>query len=97
MAVREAKAALRAQLEALTVALTDRWGETRHVDLWPYLRAGFAGATVPEPIVGETTALHLAVSLRDRDGEHSLPLDAGGLATDAAAAAAGHERTGSIT
>lgn len=36
----------------------------------------------------------MAVRLHDFDGEHSLTLDVGGLAADAAVAAAGHELNG---
>jgi hypothetical protein len=36
----------------------------------------------------------VSVHLRDFDGEYSLTLDAGGLAADAAVAAAGHEPNG---
>ncbi|WP_406424285.1 hypothetical protein [Streptomyces sp. NBC_01589] len=49
-AAREADADLRAYLDALTTALTKRWGEPLIVDLWPYLRAGFDGEVVSEPI-----------------------------------------------
>ncbi|MFQ6197014.1 Imm51 family immunity protein [Streptomyces sp. NPDC000405] len=36
----------------------------------------------------------MTISLHDIDGEHSLTLDAGGLAADAAVVAAGHEPNG---
>ncbi|MFF9870074.1 Imm51 family immunity protein [Streptomyces sp. NPDC013953] len=36
----------------------------------------------------------MTINLYDSDGEHSLTLDAGGLAADAAVAAAGHEPNG---
>ncbi|WP_424892237.1 Imm51 family immunity protein [Streptomyces sp. XH2] len=36
----------------------------------------------------------MTISLHDFDGEHSLTLDAGGLASDAAVVAAGHEPNG---
>ncbi|MFI8943277.1 Imm51 family immunity protein [Streptomyces syringium] len=36
----------------------------------------------------------MTINLHDFDGEHSLTLDAGGLAADAAVAAAGHEPNG---
>ncbi|MCA6092455.1 hypothetical protein LE181_09815 [Streptomyces sp. SCA3-4] len=49
-AAREADADLRTHLDALTAALTARWGEPLVVDLLPYLRAGLAGASVPEPV-----------------------------------------------
>ncbi|MBM7858268.1 hypothetical protein [Lentzea nigeriaca] len=47
---RDADADLRVYLNALIAALTARWGEPLVVDLWPYLRAGFEGKTVSEPI-----------------------------------------------
>ncbi|MFI6728620.1 hypothetical protein NRF20_45045 [Streptomyces sp. R-74717] len=49
-AAREADADLRAYLDALIAGLTTRWGEPLVVDLWPYLRAGFEGEAVSEPI-----------------------------------------------
>jgi hypothetical protein len=36
----------------------------------------------------------VTINLHDFDGEHSLTWDAGGLAVDAAVAAAGHEPNG---
>lgn len=36
----------------------------------------------------------MSITLHDVDGEHSLTLDAGGLAADAAVTAAGHEPNG---
>ncbi|WP_327129559.1 Imm51 family immunity protein [Streptomyces sp. NBC_01727] len=36
----------------------------------------------------------MTINLHDFDGEHSLTLDAGGLAADAAVVAAGHEPNG---
>ncbi|MGW6605735.1 hypothetical protein [Streptomyces sp. NPDC055036] len=36
----------------------------------------------------------MTINLHDFDGEYSLTLDAGGLAADAAVAAAGHEPNG---
>lgn len=49
-AAREAEADLQADLAALMAMLTDRWGESITVDLRQYLRAGLAGAAVPEPV-----------------------------------------------
>jgi hypothetical protein len=49
-AAREADADLHAHLDALIAALTARWGEPLVVDLSPYLRAGFEGEAVSEPI-----------------------------------------------
>ncbi|MGW7099615.1 hypothetical protein [Streptomyces sp. NPDC054838] len=49
-AAREADADLGAYLDALIASLKARWGEPLVVDLWPYLRAGFEGEAVSEPI-----------------------------------------------
>lgn len=49
-AAREADAGLRECLDALSAALTTRWGEPRVVDLWPYSKAGYEGEAVSEPI-----------------------------------------------
>ncbi|MFG3343167.1 hypothetical protein [Glycomyces sp. NPDC048151] len=49
-ASRQAAADQQVHLDALVVALADRWGEPTTVDLYHYLKKHFNGALVPEPI-----------------------------------------------
>ncbi|WP_156110807.1 hypothetical protein [Streptomyces adustus] len=66
---REVEARLRACLDALAAALTERWGDPLAVDLWSCLKDVCAGETVPEPLrsLCQSAVSLQAWPLRDRD------------------------------
>lgn len=102
-AAREAAADLQAHRDALRAVLVARWGEPVTVDLRQYLRAGFEGASVPEPVnslcqmagsmkvwLHSQTGRWLALTIGQGDKELPLELLAAvGEATSLRPAAAG--------